>query len=452
MKATGRAALAGLLLAACAAPSRPPATAPAASDPGDASRLLVLTGRLVDGTGAPAVEDGIVVVEGDRIRCAGTRAECPAPAGARVIDAEGGTILPGLVDLHVHARPHYLSLFLPAGVTSVRDLNNDFEMIDTLRAAGPRPRIFASGPLLDGEGSVIARMGGRVLPAATPEEARASVDTLVARGASVVKLYEKIPPAAFAAAAGRAREVGIPTATDLGIQLTRGLTDAEVDALQALEAGVSSIEHSSGFALAYRRLGGDPARLPLDPALVDSLARALVRSGATLVPTLVTAWSFASDSLPDVRDLPSAALLPEGMTEWWAGMHGGTTPEQRARARADLELSRALVRRVVEMGGRVGAGSDVPAGPMVVPGGSLHRELELLVEAGLTPLQAIRAATGEAGALLGRPELGTLTAGSLADVLVVGGDPARDVRATRDVRWVVLGGEVVAPAATVPAP
>jgi imidazolonepropionase-like amidohydrolase len=413
----------------------------------DTEGVLVLRGRVIDGTGATPIEDGIVVIEGERIRCAGSRSTCRPPRGAQVIDAGKGTILPGLIDLHTHARPHYRWMFLAAGVTTARDLNNDFAVLDELGRDGPdRVRFVWSGPLVDGPKSVLKAMGGEIMEAATPEAARAAIDTLAARGVGVVKLYEQIPPAAFRAAVARAAELGLPAAADLGIQFTRGLRGAEVDALEALEAGVTSIEHLSGFALAYRRLGGDPAREPLDPVLIDSLARAVVRHDAAVVPTLIVYAGFAAESLDFAEEVPLADRLPEGMAEWWTGMHGSLSPAARETAAADLRLSVALLRRIHELGGRIGAGSDTPAGPFDIPGGGLHHELRLLVElAGLSPLEALHAATGEAARILGHPELGVLAAGKVADLVIVEGNPAQEIRATRNLRWVMKAGQVFTP-------
>lgn len=351
--------------------------------------------------------------------------------------------MPGLIDLHAHVRPHFLPFFLAAGVTSVRDLSNTFDLLEEMGRDGPeRARLFWSGPPIDGEATVLGETALRVRTAA---EAEAAVDQLAASGVDVIKLYEQLPLEAFRAAARRARKHGLPVATDLGLQLGRGLSSSQVDALQAIEAGVTSIEHASGFALAYQRLGGDPGRHPLDPALVDTLARAIVQNDVVLVPTLGLLHSFADETLLPLDDIPMGAEIPSGMVEWWTMLHGSLNPEARAQVVADLRLAVALVQRVAELGGRIGAGTDTPAGPMVLPGGGLHRELELLVETGLTPLQAIHAATGEAARILGRPELGVIAAGNVADLLIVEGDPAAEIRATRQIRKVIKDGRIHAP-------
>jgi hypothetical protein len=449
-----------LVLGACgAAPGYP---TPAAGGPlartevGEGSGL-VLRGRVIDGTGAPPIEDGVVVITGERIACVGRAGQCRVPRDAQVLEAEGGTILPGLIDLHVHSRPHYLGWFLAAGVTTIRDANNSFSMIDTLLAVGPhRPRILWTGPMLDGPQTVMRFFGeeGVLRPTAsdlsqaftlevsTADEARAAIDSLAARGASFVKLYEQLPPAVYRAAAERARERGLLVMTDLGMHGTRGLRGAEVDALQALAAGVRSIEHASGYALAYQRLGGDPDRPPFDPVLIDSLARATVRAGTAVVPTLSVFYAYA-DAVTEVADLPIGERfdqLPQEMREFFQQGAARRTPESRERSRLGFLLAADVARRVRELGGTVGAGSDSPAGVFNLPGGGIHRELELLVRAGLTPLEAIRAATGAAGEILGRTDLGVLRPGAAADVLLVAGNPAEDILATRRIRHVMQAG------------
>jgi len=436
-------ALCGLLIATGNVPP-PPAPGPPAP-----SASLVLYGRVIDGTGAPAVEDGIVVVTGDRITCVGPRARCDVPPGGTVIQVVDGTILPGLIDLHTHARPHYLAWFLEAGITTVRDANNSLDMVERIRTHdGFRPRLVPSGPLLDGERAVIADLRGPFdgpmsdlfgVKVLTVEEGRAAVDTMVARGAEVIKLYEQLVPQVYLAVVARARELGVRTMTDLGMASTRGLSGAEVDALQAIEAGVGSIEHASGYALAYQRLGGDPAVIPFDPDLIDVMARATVEAGVAVVPTLSVFYAY-SDAVTDIGGLPAAAEIPQEMLDFFEQGAARRTEASRLRSLQGFAMASAVSRRVRELGGLVGAGSDTPAGVFNIPGGSLHRELELMVREGATPLQALHSATGVAAQILGRADIGTLETGRLADLVIVEGKPDHDILATRNVRGVIQGG------------
>jgi hypothetical protein len=427
-----------------------PHTAPPAPDtPGAGTPSQVLYGRVIDGTGAPALEDGVVVVTGDRIACAGLRRDCAVPEDAEVVDVRDGTILPGLIDLHVHARPHYLAWYLEAGVTTVRDGNNSLDMVDRLLTHdGYRPRVVPSGPLLDGERAVIGGLRGPFdgpmgdlfgVKVLTPDEARAAVDTLVRRGTSVIKLYEQLDPLVYRAAAERARQHGAPTMTDLGMASTRGLSGSEVDALQAIGAGVGSIEHASGYALAYRRLGGDPSVVPFDPALIDRMARATVDAGVAVVPTFSVFYAFADD-VTDVAGLPATHSINPDMLAFFEDGAARRTDASRARSLLSYQMASAVARRVRDLGGLVGAGSDSPAGVFNVPGGALHRELELMVREGATPLEALHGGTGVAARILGRNDIGVLEAGRIADILVVDGRPDEDILATRNVRSVIQGG------------
>ncbi|TGE21954.1 hypothetical protein E5K00_16995 [Hymenobacter aquaticus] len=426
--------------------------------------VLVLKGRVIDGTGAAPLEQGLVILAAGKIQYIGKQGSRDYPATARVLDVGDGTILPGLIDLHVHLRPHYWDAFLPAGITTVRDANNALATLRTLQQdTAARPRLLYTGPMLDGPTTIMKRffpdslVARYVRPATagpigeliaqqveTPAQARAAVDSLAAHGASFVKLYEQLPLAAYQAAAAQARKRGLRVMTDLGMLQTRGLKGAQVDALQALQAGVHSIEHASGYALAYQRLGGDPMA-PLDTRLIDQLARATVRGRTTLVPTLSVFYGTVQpdSARQDLATLPGGKAIPAPMMAWFEQQARQHTPASRGRASADLRLAQALVRRVHQLGGLIGAGTDVPAGDYNLPGGNLHRELALLVEAGLPPVAAIQAATGTAARLLGLPTLGTLRRGNLADVVVVAGNPAQDIRATRRVRYVIQAGRVL---------
>jgi imidazolonepropionase-like amidohydrolase len=414
--------------------------------------VLVLRGRVIDGTGAAAIENGVVVIAGGRVRCAGPRGTCTVPRNAEVVRVTAGTILPGLIDLHTHARPHYLAWFLEAGVTTVRDANNSLDMIESLLThEGHRPRIVWSGPLLDGERSIMsffAELRGPFdgpmgdmssVRVRTPEEARAAVDTLARRGAGVIKLYEQLDHRVFVAAVERAGEHGVRTMTDLGLPGTRGLAGAEVDALEAAAAGVGSIEHASGYALAFQRLGGDVESMPYDPALIDRMARATVAAGTAVVPTLSVTYAY-SDSVTEIEGLPAADRIPQDMLDFFEGGAARRTALSRERSLQGYAMAAAVARRVRELGGLVGAGSDTPAGVFNIPGGGLHRELELMVREGATPLEALHSATGVAAAILGRDDIGILRAGAVADILIVDGKPDEDILHTRRIRNVIQDG------------
>lgn len=440
----------------------------------DRPDALVLSGRIIDGSGAAPISQGRVVAIDGVITCVGKEADCPAPSVAVFIDAGEGSIMPGLIDLHAHPRPHYYGWFLASGVTTVRSANTDLAMVRSLKALpAPQTRLIWAGPMLDGDNSIIKRFypeaepgapspvrpadglsleGVELLIADTPEQAIAAVDALAAEGADWVKLYEQLPPDAFAAAVQRARALGLPTMADLGMASTRGLGGAQVDLLQAAAMGLDSLEHASGAALAYQRLGGNLETEALDPALIDQLARALLTARTALVPTLSVSHFTAETQSPDpmLADLPlgeAQGSVRDGLDQQWRGVHQHfhASAESNAKARLDARIGAAVMVRLAQLGGRIGAGSDTPAGAYNLPGGGLHMELELMTRAGLSPLQALSAATGTAADILQREDIGLIAVGRRADLLVVDGDPSQDIRATRRLRQIVLDGRILDP-------
>jgi cytosine/adenosine deaminase-related metal-dependent hydrolase len=424
-----------------------------AGDIADSPPAWVFTGNIFDGSTAPS-RAAMVVVEGTRITCVAAPGECAVPDDAQRVELGERTLLPGLIDLHTHARPAYASLWVKAGVTTIRDANNSLAMLDEIRAAEPfAPRVFGSGPLLDGPGSVLIGMSEhtgapgahaireqQLMIAATTSEAEQAVDLLAEHGAQHVKLYEQLSPEVFAAAAARARQRGLPVMADLGMATTRGLSKAQVDALQAAEAGVTSIEHASGVALAYRRLGGDPLDETIDEMILDQIARRLAKAGVAVVPTLVGTLNMAADEFPSNEDYPLADELHPDLVNWWRGMHSGHGARNRGEYRHEQAFRSAFLARFIAHGGVIGAGSDTPALPMVVAGDSLHVELRALAALGLTPAQALHAATGAAADILGSRELGRIAPGMLADLTLVDGNPTRQLADSRNIVAVWQGG------------
>lgn len=440
------------------------------------AETLSITGRILDGTGGAPIEKGRILVKDGVVACVGALPACAPPPDARRIDAGSGSVIPGLIDLHSHPRPHYYGWFLASGVTTVRSANTSLDMVRALDALpAPRAELVWAGPMVDGEKSVLRRFypagadgapsaarpadgpsleGIELLIAETPEQAVAAIDALVAGGAHWVKLYEQLPPDAYAAAARRAREKGLPIMADLGMASTRGLGAAQVDLLQAAAMGLDSLEHVSGAALAYQRLGGDLNAETPDPALIDRLARALLDADVALTPTLSVFHFNASDEAPQagLAGLPFADAtgpVREALDQQWGGVHRHFHGDEanHDKARLDVRLAQAVTRRFNELGGRVGAGSDTPAGSYNLPGGGVHLEMELLTRAGLTPLQALSAATGTAADILRREDIGRIAVGRRADLVIVEGDPSRDIRETRRLRQVIRAGAVLDPAA-----
>jgi imidazolonepropionase-like amidohydrolase/SAM-dependent methyltransferase len=404
-----------------------PLVAIAGQDAPEPTVLVIQDGTLIDGLGGSPLEHASVFIDGDQIvRVA--QGDVGIPPGARVVDARGLTILPGLIDAHVHSGGVVKRRFLQFGVTTVRDLGTVPEEILAAREDERcglliGPRIVAAGPLLDGDPPAWGREWRGSVALGSVEECRTVARELIERDVDWLKVYRGLTPDMLGTNLDVAQQHGIPVAAHLG------LTDAGT----ATRLGVRSIEHASGID--YFGLSDD------DRA---SLIDLLVEHGTYLVPTLVVTERIGR--LPTIgnAEFPDLDLVTERLRRRWLDW----SHDRRFRAMDFETMQRTqaaklrFVGQLYRAGGRIVAGSDTP-NPFVIPGLSLHDELALLVSADLTPLDAIRSATSGAATMLGRSDLGAVEAGRLADLVLVAGNPADDIRATRDVRLVIKGGQIV---------
>lgn len=395
-----------------------------------------------------------------------TRGQVRLPEGVPVLDGEGAYVIPGLWDLHVHAVADagaFFPLFLAHGVTGVRDMGGE---PDSLAAVVARlasgellgPRLVAAGPILDGPGHRWSPPFVRHLE--TEEEARAAVAELARTGVDFLKVYSGLPPEVYRALAGEAAERGLPLAGHVPFavpaSLASGLGQASFEHADPGTAGLECVD--DGEARLRSALGvwggsgygpylGELAALRegRDAACVRDLHRVLRENGTRVVPTLgnhVKDSAHVSwEALPLLDEprrrscLATLELFHQAGDEERKGHHAAVLADVGALHRAGV---------------RVLAGTDTP-NPCLVPGASLHDELALLVQAGLTPREALAAATVEAARFLGLADrLGTVEAGKTADLVLVRGNPVDDIGAVRNVVGVVFGGRLLHPGPSSP--
>ncbi len=407
-------------------------------------------GTIIDGSGAPPILDGVIVVAEGRIEKIGPPDLVDVPRGAVEIRLDGKWVIPGLIDAHVHLERWALTRYLAYGVTSVRSLGGDRDSVVALRDAAVSgsligPRVYVSGPMVDGRPAT--------WPGATevhsPESARRAVDDRVLLGASTVKVYTKIDRRLLEPLINEANALATPVAAHLG----------KVDAVTAANMGVHSIEHMSGVVEAAL---ADPSRLyrahndfftgwrlfertwvTLATASLERTARTLAATDVVLVPTLVLHDAYGH--LADQQYISGLDLrgVPQSVRDAWdvpdlirrAGLSSGDfTTIRRSRRVQDL-----FVRMFKNAGGIVAAGTDSP-NQLLAPGASLHHELELLVAAGLTTEEALLAATRDAASALNSDSLGVLLPGYAADFVVLTADPIANIANTRLIDRIVLGG------------
>ncbi|PYO62398.1 MAG: hypothetical protein DMD28_05870 [Gemmatimonadetes bacterium] len=412
-------------------------------------------GTLIDGSGTAPAADALVLVEQGHIRAVTHMSEADVPRGAQVVNVAGKTIIPGLIDAHAHVERWAAGRYIAWGVTTVRDMHSRADSGFALRndlnlAAILGPRMFTAGPLIDGAPPTYKDATGVAVGA----EARKAVDQRAVAGADYIAIYTRITPALLRPLMDEAGTLRLAVAAHLG----------KIDALAAARAGVASIEHMSGVVEAaspnpasyYRAhdrfLAGwtmeETGWGRLDSGAIARTARALARSRVAIVPTLVQHEMLSRLNDPTLLTRPTMADVPR----WAASVRdvagllkrSGWRPADFAAFRRGRARQDQFVREFKRAGGLIAAGSDA-ASPLLVPGAALHDELELLVSAGLTPLEAIGAATRQAAQLLRADSLGLLAPGKVADLVVLNGNPATDIAATRDIAWVMTRGRIVYP-------
>ena len=352
------------------------------------ARTAVTNVRVFDGRRLLA--PGTVVIEGDRIGS--------DPRGAEMVDGEGGVLLPGLIDAHVHLHGRLtLEQLAGFGVTTALDMACAPELVNSLRGAAGLTDIRSAGTPAIAPGSPhsqIPVIGQRGLITGAGQ-ARQFVAERVAEGSDYIKIVVGNPApshdqATLDALVAAAREYG---------QLTVAHASSYEAVQMAQQARVSVLTH-----------------VPLDQALDETAAADAVAADRILIPTLAMMEGIVQQSAPPGRDYAAA---------------------------------RASVTVMYRAGVPILAGTDANAevgGPATIShGSSLHRELELLVEAGLTTVDALRAATSRPARYFGLADRGVIEPGRRADLLLIDGDPLRDITATRSIRRIWCGGIEVVP-------
>ena len=438
-------------------------TAPILAQPFDGQRdaqpesatLAIVGGLLIDGHEGPPLPGGIVLVDGDRIVAAGSRESLSVPDGAEVIDATGMTIMPGLIDVHVHLdilghsdyqhwhgshRPNYAAVMevsarqlLMSGVTTAVDLaGNPDALIATQQGIEsgriPGPRIVASmGWITHWTDEEVQRHHRRThtVNVRTIEEARAAARTAIAQGAGILKVHTGLTEAQLRAIAAEADRNGL--------RITGHVSDRD-DLLMRIRSGQDGIEHL------YLSAGDSPGIHPdIIQGLVDQQTWVVPTMIQTMVQGLTAEW-------PDRRDNPRArALTPPDL---WADIRRSIeNPRRFGYFGGGLRVTRfqamgAKLRQLRDAGVRVLVGTDAGT-PLNFHTDATWQEMDLMVRFGFPPMEVLVTATRRNAEYLGLgDEIGSLTPGKQADIIVVDGNPLLSMRDLRNVVAVVRDGRV----------
>ncbi len=361
--------------------------------------MAIVHGTLIDGTGGEPVKNAVVLIQGQRIVAVGTAEAISIPHDAQIVDASGCSVLPGLINAHVHAAfdAEQLVAWAKAGVTMVRDVGylsswsanggHAFATRDQLNADSGGARLIATGPLV----TTIGGYGG--LYVSSPDDARDRVNTLIDQGADVIKIAieHDLQGRQWPTLSLEETQAIVETAHARGVRVAAHVSRAwHVE--QALDAGVDDVNH-----MAVDRVSDD---------LVDRM----VAQGMQWVPTM---------------ELWDCVAVKHGATTW---------------------LTTALdnLRRFSDAGGQVVLGTDYAGYTCDFDTGMPMTEIRLMEQAGLTPMEILVSATRNAAIACGRgDELGTLEPGKLADLIIVDGNPLDDLSALLQIRTVLISGRVI---------
>ncbi len=440
------------LLAACGGSAAPQA------DPAD---LAIIGALLIDGTGGEPVADSVILIHDGRVLAAGPSNAVEVPDGTEIVDAAGKTVIPGLVDLHAHyggpleATEQALRSQLYYGVTTTRSIGSDSPekvalMLQANAGRPDLPRAFTAGL---GFSYPEGFNSGFTNTPTTEEEARALVREQAALGIHFTKMWVnevaepglKIPPEIRAAIVDESLKNGLIPVAHI---------NEEADGVQLLEVGLNEFMHST--VRTFGPGGGVPME---DPVPSQAFLDLCLEKDCAFAPTLSIIrnnWHFAEH--PELLDDPELrAVMNPGALERFsseetrAAILGADGFEGR---KVSFRQVQDFVKTLHDHGIKVALGTD--SGTANVPmGWGTHHELELYVEAGLTPMETLVAATATgAGRVppVGEADFGTLTAGMSADLVVLNADPLADIRNTLQIDRVMLRGEWVDRDALLPAP
>ncbi len=446
----------------------------AASTPGGSGTgITAVAGvTVIDATGG-ARRDQNVLVRGGRILDAGHLNRVPVPSGARLVDGRGRFLIPGLADMHTHATeidPTDPEMYVVNGVTTTRQMASSDAVRGWRREieAGTRigPSWTVGSEIVDGSPSLWEGLGLAHIAVADAAQARAAVRQQRDAGAEFIKTYTRLNRESFHAVASESRRLGIPFVghvPDL-VQLT-----------EASDAGLGSIEHLFEFwydtsrdeAQLRRRIeriyidGGDYAGWftkmhPLEYAAArghdrrkaDRVFERVARNGTQVTPTLTV--HRTCDVPQDIaHDDPRFRYVSADTLGYWQWATEnvylkGRSPQESIERRELFQRRLQLTGALAEAGVPLMTGTDLGTS-YLMPGFSLHDELELLVRAGLSTAQALRAATLEPARHLGQRDRGFIACGNVADLVLLDADPLRDIRNTTKINSVFVRGRLIDP-------
>ena len=437
-------------------------------------RLTALeVGLLIDGSGAEPIKDAVIVIEGKRVKAVGRKGAVKIPQGARVIQAGNTTAFPGLIDSHVHYKEWQGELYLNHGVTTALAIGSEpIEWVVAQKEGIAKgkivgPRIFAAGPHLNSprEGERSRRSGRDEISrlrfeaqAKNADEAKKAVHELHGQGADIIKIFEDSTPEVIRAATEEAKKLGLPAGGH------------SIDVYMSGENGFTFVEHSHAIVatsikdpqkrqeLHARRtsrrnaLSTPEFHYYAEPENFDEIVRFMIERNIHWGPTIATTWRALTPKRARHKERELDFLKQPGLTyipsyfranveAHFNAIEKITDQEFLKRCQVGYEKLSDFIRRFVKAGGKIHTGSDPNS---VLPASGVHTEMEMLVDMGLPPMEALLAATRNPAEMIGKEsEMGVIKPGSFADLVVVDGNPLQDITKTRSIKMVFKEGTML---------
>jgi hypothetical protein len=428
--------------------------------------LVVQGGKLIDGTGRPAVENSVIVIEAGRFAAVGRSGEVPIPAGAELIDATGKSVLPGFIDGHGHLEDFHGELYLHLGITTCANIElyqdgpwtlAQKQGTDLGKIRGPR--IWMSGRAIGGVSTGHDAFGSRTardnIIVTTADEVRRAVQRKKELGCEILKVNEFLSLDLAKVAVDEAHSLGMPVAAHSWDVI--GHANAGVDAIEHIwSVGYSSIPYPPArHKLAEDRLGGvidqELAGAYYQTENYDAVIDAMVERQVAWTPTIAKWLRPLSASAARFRETenrimndPNAELPPAVRVvtdNSYDKLLKRYTPAQLDQAKVGYEKAKEFIRRFVQAGGILKEGSDPPRGMAAL---LMHQALAMDVEAGVPPMTAIQAATLNVARTFKKDkDYGSVEPGKVADLSIVEGDPLQDIWMTQNVKMVIMDGKVI---------
>jgi Amidohydrolase family len=428
--------------------------------------LVIKGGTLIDGTGRPPIENSVIVIEGNRFKDVGRSGQVAIPPGARVIDVSGKTVMPGFIDGHCHWEAFWGELYLHLGVTTCVEIETQqdgpWALAQKYGAESGKirgPRIWPTGQALGYRTAEFETEGSRgwrnYMKVPDAETAREIVRAKKRDGYDALKLSEFLPPDLIAVVTDEAHKLGM------------GVTAHSWDAIASANAGVDGIEHiwSVGYTSIMEpekrrkleldrtagRIDAEVAGALYEPEHYDEVIAPMVAHHVAWTPTLAKwlrplsaygprFWRREQEILadPNANFPPAVRVITEFTTD---KLFHRYTPEQLEQTKIGMAKSYEFIRRFVAAGGRLKEGSDSPRG---MAGLLMHEGMAMDVEAGVSPMVAIEAATLNVAKTFHKDkDYGSVEPGKVADLSIVEGNPLQDIWMTQNVKTVVMNGKIV---------